>query len=102
MDDAAKQAQDYDHNPPRCATCVYLRHGPRTKYLVVTKTSRSGKSRQVRVNAKKHPIKNPSVDHCTFGNFEVRPQAVCNEWHSRDGERIEPELIPLRLVEGPK
>jgi len=40
------------------------------------------------MKAKAHPIHNPMIDRCTFGNFEVRPHHVCNEWHGRDGARL--------------
>lgn len=85
----AKRSQDYDPNPPRCVTCVYHRHERQDRYIEREVRSRKGKLRIVRFKQKVHPLKNPMVDRCTFGNFIVKRAGVCNEWHSRDGERIE-------------
>lgn len=85
----AKVQQDYDSNPPRCATCVYFRREPHTLYVDRQVKTRSGKVKMIRTKAKKHPTRNPLVDRCSFGNFQVKPHHVCNEWHSHSGERIE-------------
>jgi hypothetical protein len=84
----AKLVQDYDDNPPRCATCVYFRCEPLVRHVERHVKGRSGRVRVQQVRIKKHPIKNPLVDRCTFGNFLIKRSGVCNEWHSRDGERI--------------
>ena len=93
----AKAKQDYDPSPPRCATCVYWKRGPEERYLERTVRGRSGKVRTIRFKQRPHPIRNPIVDRCTFGNFKVTLSGVCNEWCSRDGERIM-EFVPMRLV----
>ena len=93
----AKEAQDYDPTPPRCGTCVYWKQGPEERYLERTVKGRSGKVRTIRFKQRPHPTRNPIVNRCTFGNFKVSLQGVCNEWHSKDGERIT-EYIPMRLV----
>lgn len=85
----AHAAQDYDPNPPRCATCVYWKQGPQDRYLERQVKGRSGKVRTVRFKQRAHPTRNPIVNRCTFGNFRVSLHSVCNEWHSREGERID-------------
>ena len=85
----AKRAQDYDPNPPRCLTCVYHRYEQERRYVERRITGRNGRIRVQRFKILGFPIKNPMVDRCTFGNFIVKPSGVCDEWHSRDGERIE-------------
>jgi hypothetical protein len=87
-----KQAQGYDGSPPRCATCVYFRREPHTLYLERTIKTRKGRVKTIRVRAKRHPINNPIVDRCSFGNFETKPHALCDEWRSRDGETLEPTV----------
>lgn len=85
----AMAAQDYDPAAPRCATCVYFKHEPLVRLVERTLDSRHGKkTRKVMVRLRPHPTRNPMVDRCTFGNFLVKPAGVCNEWHSRSGERI--------------
>lgn len=84
----AKQQQDYDHSTPRCATCVFCRTEPKQPYLERTTTSRKGKQKTQLVKHRAHPVRNPLVDRCTFGNFIVSRNGVCNEWRSREGERI--------------
>ena len=86
-----KAQQDYDPDPPRCETCVYWTYGPQDKYLERQVKGRSGKVRTVRFKQRIHPTRNPRVDRCTFGNFKVSRYGVCNEWHSRQGERIADE-----------
>lgn len=89
----AMAQQDYDAAPPRCATCVYFRTEPLRRYAERTTThGRTGKVRTILVRIKAHPSRNPLVDRCTFGNFLVKSAGVCNEWHSREGERIAEEL----------
>lgn len=82
----AKRRQAHDADPPRCATCVYFRREPHQLYA--DRTSRSG--RQIRVKVKAHPKRNPLVERCSFGNFEVRPHHVCDEWKGRNGDTLEP------------
>ena len=84
----AKEAQDYDDCPPKCATCVYFKRAPLMVFTNKVKITRRGKTRTVKVAMRADPHTNPTVDRCTFGNFLVLPTGVCNEWHSRDGERI--------------
>ena len=90
----AMAAQDYDPAAPRCATCVYFKHEPLVRLVERTLDSRRGKTRKVMVRLRPHPTRNPMVDRCTFGNFLVKPAGVCNEWHSRSGERIALEPAP--------
>lgn len=85
----AKSEQDYDGSPPRCATCVYFRREPHTLYLERAVTTRNGKAKTIRVRAKRHPINNPIVDRCSFGNFLTKPHAICNEWRTREGECLD-------------
>ena len=85
---AAQAAQDYDNCPPKCVTCVYFKRAPLIAFTNEVKLTRRGKTKTVKVPVRAHPLTNPTVDRCTFGNFLVRPTGVCNEWHSRDGERI--------------
>lgn len=85
----AKAEQDYDSNPPRCVTCVYFRREPHTLYAVRERVSRRGNVIRTRVKLRSHPRSNPIVDRCSFGNFLTKPSAICNEWHSHAGERIE-------------
>lgn len=91
----AKATQDYDGNPPRCVTCVYFRREPHTMYVERTIKTRKGKTKTVTVRAKKHPLSNPLVDRCSFGNFLVKPSAVCDEWRNRDGEHVKSEDAAL-------
>lgn len=84
----AKQQQDYDPNTPRCASCVFCRTEKATPYLERTWVTRSGKQKTQRVRNRTHPLRNPLVDRCTFGNFIVSRNGVCNEWRNREGERI--------------
>ena len=86
-----KIQQDYDPDPPRCETCVYWTYGPQDKYLERQVKDNNGKVRTVRFKKRSHPTRNPRVDRCTFGNFKVSRHGVCNEWHSRKGERIAEE-----------
>jgi hypothetical protein len=81
---AAKALQGHDTDPPRCANCAYFRREPHTLYL--ERRSRGG--RLMRVKARANPKSNPLVDRCSFGNFEVKPHHICNEWHGRDGTRL--------------
>lgn len=93
----SKVMQDYDPSPPRCATCLYHRREPTQPYIERTmKTRRGFKTQQVRNRA--HPQRNPLVDRCMFGNFIVKPSAVCDEWRTRDGERIISPVVRLLLV----
>lgn len=87
----AKSQQDYDNDPPRCITCVYFRREPHTLYADRKIVTRRGKEKTVKVRKRAHPISNPIVDRCSFGNFEVKAHHVCNEWHSHSGERVADE-----------
>lgn len=58
--------QGYDGDPPRCFTCVYFQ----------------------RKFQHRPAMPNPTVERCTFGDFPVTHKAVCDEWHSREGEVI--------------
>lgn len=89
MSESAKRQQGYDNDPPRCVSCVYFRREAYTRYAEREKVSRSGKVRVVKFQKKVHPLKNPLVDRCSFGNFLTKPHAICDEWHSRQGERLE-------------
>lgn len=89
MADESKVAQGYDGDPPRCMTCVYFRREPHTMWIDRTWTTRKGKVKTVKVRARKHPVSNPIVGRCSFGNFLTKPSAICNEWHNRQGERLE-------------
>lgn len=91
---AAKIEQDYDPDPPRCHTCVYFRREPHTLFKVITRKSRKGRLITSRVPLRKHPLTNPLVDRCSFGNFLTKPHALCNEWRTRDGDRLAPEAAP--------
>jgi len=82
---SAKVSQGHDSDPPRCANCCYFRREPHTKFVV--RISRMKKP--VRVKAKPHPLRNPIVDRCSFGNFEVKPHHICDKWHGRDGTKLE-------------
>lgn len=83
----AKAAQDYEHEPPACRSCVYYRLEPKLKFVEREVKTRKGLvMRTVPVKANK--ISNPKVPQCSFGNFNVSPYGVCNEWHSKKGERI--------------
>lgn len=97
-----KARQDHDSDPPRCMNCVYFRREPHTKFIERQVKTRKGKVKTVLVPLKRHPVRNPLVDRCSFGNFDVKPHHVCNEWHSRAGESIQDdrpsEFIALRLV----
>lgn len=85
----AKADQDYEASPPRCVTCVYFRREPHTFFRLVEKRTRKGKAKLVKVRVRSHPLTNPIVDRCSFGNFLTRPNAICNEWRTRDGERLD-------------
>ena len=85
----AKAEQDYDGDPPRCLTCVYFKRQPLVPYVERTLKGRSSKKvRQLKIKARAHHDRNPIVDRCTFGNFQVNGYGVCNEWRNRAGERI--------------
>lgn len=84
----AKRQQEYDSNPPRCTTCLFFSRQPRQPFAERTVKTRNGKEKKIRINLRPNPLKNPLVDLCTFGNFVTKPHAVCDEWRSRDGERI--------------
>ena len=86
---AAKAAQDHDSDPPRCANCCYFRREPHTKYIERAVLSRKGKPQVIKIRLRKHPVNNPIIDRCSFGNFEVKPHHVCDAWHGRDGSKIE-------------
>lgn len=84
----AKREQEYDPVPPKCSSCVYFKRqllNPHTERVI---TTRRGKKKVVKVNLPASRT-NPKLDMCTFGNFEVRPYGVCNEWHSHTGEKID-------------
>lgn len=97
----AKSEQDYDGSPPRCATCVYFRREPHTLNLERTVTTRKGKAKTIRVPAKRHPINNPIVDRCSFGNFLTKPHALCNEWRTREGERLDVDISTEASLQEP-
>ena len=86
-------AQGYDKDPPRCFTCVYFRREPHTLYKTTTRTTRRGKVVTSKARVKSHPTKNPIVDRCSFGNFLAKPYAICNEWHGKDGARLESDEV---------
>ena len=85
----AKAQQGHDADPPRCMTCVYFRREPHTLYTDRQTSGRSGKVRTIRVKLRPHPLKNPLVDRCSFGNFLVKGHHLCDEWHSHDGSKLE-------------
>lgn len=84
----AKVEQDFDGNPPRCATCLYFRREPHTLYTERVRMSRSGKPVKQRIRLRSHPTNNPIVDRCSFGNFLTKPHAICNEWRTHQGDRL--------------
>ncbi len=84
-----KAIQNFDDDPPRCFTCVYFRREPHVLFREVKKTTRSGKVRIRKEPVRKHPILNPTVDRCSFGNFLVKGHSVCDEWHGKNGDKIE-------------
>ncbi len=84
----AKAEQDYESSPPRCVTCVYFRREPHTLFSDRQRISRRGRIIHYRVKLRAHPRDNPIVDRCSFGNFLTKPHAICNEWRTRDGERL--------------
>lgn len=61
-----RQQQGYDRDPPRCFTCVYFQQ------------------RFQRRPAMPHA----AIERCTFGDFPTTHKAVCDEWHSREGEVV--------------
>lgn len=67
---AVRDAQGYDHAPPRCASCLYFSAAHLEQVNQVA----------VRRNA-----------HCSFGNFHTHANAVCDEWRNQRGERIAAE-----------
>lgn len=70
-EERAKSSQEYDNSPPRCGTCVFRVVAPK------------------RTDIPFDPVKNVKVDKCGFGNFIVRAYGVCNEWRSKEGERLD-------------
>lgn len=62
-----QRLQDYDPDPPRCFSCVYFQ----------------------RKFQRRPAMPHKPIDRCTFGNFPTNYNAVCNEWHGRDGARID-------------
>lgn len=98
-----KIRQDYEASVPRCWTCVYFKRvaepaGLKTVTRMI-KTGRHGRRKPVEMQVRPKPSRvNPKVDMCTFGNFQCSPSGVCREWHSREGERLESEFIPMKLV----
>ena len=88
MTQLSKREMGYDSDPPRCFTCVYFRREPATPHEIISRKFRRG-VKQVKWTKRSHPITNPIVDKCTFGHFETTAKAVCDEWHSRNGEVIE-------------
>lgn len=87
--EGGKIRQGYDEDPPRCFTCVYFKREPARPSVTRKVIGRQGKETLLVIPLKKHPQRNPLIDRCTFGNFQIKPQAVCDEWHSRTGERLE-------------
>lgn len=86
----AKIEQGHDADPPRCATCVYFRREPHTMFRLVEKKRRNGNGTKIiKVPAPKHPLLNPIIERCSYGNFQVKPHHLCDRWHSRQGERLE-------------
>lgn len=81
--DQAKDRQDYDPDPPRCFLCVYFKRELAKKY---GERIINGRPTRVRLNATPY---NKTVTRCTFGNFEVSPAGICNEWRGRNGETLE-------------
>lgn len=90
---AAKARQDHDADPPRCLNCVYFRREPHTKFIEREVKQRNGKLKMVRIPAKRHPVRNPLVDRCSFGNFEVKQHHICNEWHGHAGDSLEKPVV---------
>lgn len=77
-DDRARRAramheQGFDPDPPRCGTCVYYTRGSAALRRLEAKRGRGISHLQ----------------RCTFGNFLTTYLAVCDEWHSRHGEKID-------------
>lgn len=72
-EETAKAAQGYDPDAPRCGTCIYFTLG-------------SHKRRREEAR------KGRGIDHlqrCTFGNFRTSTKGLCDEWRTKDGERLE-------------
>lgn len=65
-----KKQQDYDGSTPRCGTCVYYRQESHSKRKLARRKGHA-----------------PTF-YCTFGNFPTTYVGLCNEWHSRDGEKL--------------
>lgn len=68
-----KVAQGYDPDTPRCGTCIYFTLGPHKRRR---EESRKGRG----------------IDHlqrCKFGDFRTSPKGLCNEWRTKDGERLQ-------------
>lgn len=86
----AKLQQGHDANPPRCAVCVYFRREPHTLYIDRQTKNRRGKPKTIQIRQRAHPVRNPLIDRCSFGNFEVKPHHICDEWHGHDGTTLEP------------
>lgn len=83
-----KLEQGYDPDTPSCRTCLYWVREPRNRFIKTIVKTRKGKTREVLVRARKSSS-NPTVDKCTFGNFENHPHGLCNEWRTKDGQRLE-------------
>ena len=77
---AARVAQAFDADPPRCFTCVYYHRGPINPVRKL-------------LRGEKGPA---SIEMCKFGNFPVTYHAVCDEWRNRAGEHIEQEPVAGR------
>lgn len=86
----AKVIQGFDAEPPRCATCVYFSRGSAKKRK---ESARRGWTlEKARLAQELHTgWQSSELQHCTFGNFRVATISVCDEWHSKTGERIETE-----------
>lgn len=85
----AHRAQQYDSNPPRCLTCVYFKRRLLNDEPQEARVRTRKGYRMVMRKPKRQTRVNPMVEKCTFGNFVTKGYAVCDEWHSREGERIE-------------
>lgn len=64
---AARDAQNFEMNPPRCSNCEHF-------------------SPPIHGVAEKHKYKEP---RCGLGGFVCWPKSICDAWVGRDGETIE-------------
>jgi len=101
-DEQRKVEQDYDEDTPRCFNCCYFRREPMDSAMsYVDRVNKRGNKIRCKLPPSRRRQVNPIVDKCTFGNFQVKPGALCREWHGRDGAKLVDE-IPMRLVSAGK